>query len=65
MPAVVLKAEHRWECVRCDATHVSHETQPHTPFHHCRGMAGMWVPYLTAGTKAENVDGGTRGLHRP
>lgn len=53
MTAVILQAEHRWECPNCAATHVSHEARPHTPFHHCRGLALMWVPYIPAGTRAK------------
>jgi hypothetical protein len=42
-----------WECPNCDATHVTRETRPHTPFHACRGLKGLTVPYVEAGTAAK------------
>ena len=51
---------HRWECPNCDATHVTHGSRPHTPFHSCRGLKGLTVPFVAAGPKAkvETVDRG-------
>ena len=47
--------EHRWECPNCDATHVTHGSRPHTPFHSCRGLKGLTVPFVAAGTAAKVV----------
>ena len=62
MPGAVLlrSPEHRWECPNCDATHVTRQTLPHTPFHPCRGLRGLSVPYVPAGTrcKVEAVERG-------
>jgi hypothetical protein len=59
-PVLLSRPEHRWECPNCAATHVTHETQPHTPFHTCRGLRGLTAPYVQAGTKAkvESVERG-------
>ena len=59
--AVLLRPpEHRWECVKCVATHVTREHRPHTPFHACRGMKGLTIPFVPAGTrcKVEAVERG-------
>lgn len=53
MTEVLLSPERRWECPNCTATHITHETRPHTPFHRCRGLRGLVAPYVTAGTKAK------------
>ena len=45
--------ERRWECPNCEAKHVTHETQPHTPFHTCRGLRGLTAPFVAVGTKAK------------
>lgn len=45
--------EKRWECVNCDATHLTREARPHTPFHPCRGLKGLTAPYVLHGTKAK------------
>jgi hypothetical protein len=55
MSVPILKPECRWECLSCDATHVTHETQPHTPFHNCRRLVGLSVPFVPAGTKGRHV----------
>ena len=52
--APVLKPEHRWQCPACDATHVTHRVEPHTPMHPCKAMAGLTVPYLAAGQAGEH-----------
>ena len=56
----LLSSERRWSCPNCDATHVTRETRPHTPFHPCRGLKGLSAPFVPAGTKAkvETVDRG-------
>jgi hypothetical protein len=45
----------RWECPNCDATHVTRGSRPQTPFHACRGLKGLTVPLLEAGTAAKVV----------
>src|SRR5262245_4951025 len=45
--------ERRWDCPNCDATHVSRETRPHTPFHPCKGLRGLSAPYVAAGPRAK------------
>ena len=42
-----------WCCPNCDASHVTREARPHTPFHPCRGLRGLTAPYVPAGTKAK------------
>lgn len=49
----ILAPEYRWECPNCPATHITHETQPHTPFHTCRGLRGLSAPFVPSGTKAK------------
>ena len=41
--------EQRWECPSCDLQQVTHRSDAHTEFHHCRGLAGLWAPRV-AGT---------------
>ena len=53
MRGVLLTPEHRWECPNCTTTHVTHETQPHTPFHICSGLQGLTAPFVAAGLKAK------------
>jgi hypothetical protein len=45
--------EHHWSCPNCTATHVTHETKPHTPFHPCRGLKGLQAPFVADGLKAK------------
>lgn len=60
MGGMLLSSERRWDCPNCDATQVTNEPRPHTPFHSCRGLRGLSAPFLPAGTKAkvEQVDRG-------
>lgn len=60
MRGVLLTPTHRWECPNCTAVHTTHETQPHTPFHTCRGLQGLTAPFVAAGIKAkvESVERG-------
>jgi hypothetical protein len=61
MKAVLLRPpERRWECPNCDATRVTREQRPHTPFHPCRGLRGLTAPFVAAGTrcKVESVERG-------
>lgn len=55
-PVLLNAPEWRWECPNCPHTHVTRETQPHTPFHPCPGLrAGLTAPMIPAGTKAKVV----------
>lgn len=49
----ILKPEQRWECPNCTATDVTHESQPHTRFHECRGLKGLTAPFVPAGTRCK------------
>lgn len=53
MEIPILKPEQRWECPNCTATDVTHEAQPHTRFHNCRGLRGLSAPFVPAGTRCE------------
>lgn len=53
MAVTLLAPEHHWTCPNCPATHVTHESRPHTPFHACRGLRGLTAPFVPAGTKAK------------
>jgi hypothetical protein len=50
----ILNPVQRWECPSCTATDVTHEAQPHTRMHTCRGLAGLTAPMVPAGTRAEH-----------
>lgn len=60
MALPLLAAERRWECPNCDHTDVTRESQPHTRFHPCPGLAGLTAPMVPAGTrcKVEAVERG-------
>lgn len=45
--------EHHWSCPNCDVQHVTREARPHTPFHPCRGVAGLTAPFVPDGTRAK------------
>jgi hypothetical protein len=51
----LLTVERRWECLSCDFTDVTHEAQPHSRMHPCRGLRGLTTPMVPAGTKGKNV----------
>lgn len=53
MAVPILRAEHRWECPNCVTTKVTREPRPHTPFHPCRGLAGLMTPFVPAGTRCK------------
>ena len=53
MTVPLLRRVTRWECPACDMTAVTREARPHTQFHTCRGLAGLWVPMVTEGTRAK------------
>lgn len=46
----VLRLERRWQCPNCDVTAVTFQAKPHTEFHNCRGLRGLWTPMVPAGT---------------
>ncbi len=50
---VLLTPEQRWACPNCDLEQVTHEADPHTRFHACRGLRGITAPMLPAGTRAK------------
>lgn len=49
----ILNNEQRWECPNCDLKDVTHEAQPHTRFHACRGLKGLTAPFVPAGTRCK------------
>lgn len=53
MAVPLLSREHRWECPNCDLEQVTHEAQPHTRFHPCRGLKGLTAPMVPAGTRCK------------
>lgn len=53
MSLPMLQPEQHWECPNCDLTAVTHETRPHTEFHHCAGLRSLWAPLIPAGTRAK------------
>lgn len=55
MTAHLLNPEQRWECPNCTATDVTHEAQPHTRMHTCRGLKGLTAPFVPAGTDCKVV----------
>lgn len=55
MTAPILRPEQRWECPSCDFTDVTHEAQPHTRMHACKGQRLLTLPMVPAGTKAKHV----------
>lgn len=54
MNAVLLQPPvRRWECPNCDHTDVTREALPHTRMHPCRGLRGLTVPMVEAGTRCK------------
>lgn len=54
MNAVLLQApERRWECPNCPHADVTREHNPHTRYHSCRGLRGLSVPMVAAGTRCK------------
>jgi len=53
MDVARLQPEHRWACPNCTATDVTHEPRPHTRMHNCRGLKGLSVPMVPAGTRCK------------
>ena len=54
MQGVLLQppAQH-WECPNCAVTSVTRETRPHSQLHPCRGLNGLAVPLVPAGTRCK------------
>lgn len=53
MAVFALANERRWSCPNCSATDVTHETQPHTRFHACRGLRGLTAPMVEDGVRCK------------
>lgn len=51
--AHLLAVEHRWTCPNCTLEEVTHEAQPHSRMHPCRGLRGLTAPMVPAGTSAK------------
>lgn len=51
----ILNPEQRWECPNCPAQEVTHEAQPHTRYHTCRGLKGLSAPMVPVGTRCQVV----------
>lgn len=49
----ILTPEQRWECPNCTATDLTHEIQPHTRYHACRGLKGLTAPMVPEGTRCK------------
>ena len=47
--------ESRWECLSCDHKDVTREAGVHSRFHGCRGMRGLSIAMVPAGTKGKVV----------
>lgn len=45
---------HRWECPSCDRQSITREVVPQPRPHVCSGLAGLQVPMVPAGTRAEH-----------
>ncbi|WP_433731011.1 hypothetical protein ACQP2Y_21590 [Actinoplanes sp. CA-051413] len=41
----------RWECPNCDLRDTTRETQLHTRFHACKGLAGLTAPMVREGER--------------
>lgn len=52
MTAVLLRPERRWECPNCTLTAVTNGQETNR-FHNCRGLRGLSVPMVPAGTRAK------------
>lgn len=50
-PVDLTPPERHWVCSRCDHTFVTRESRPHTPFHPCRGLAGLTSPMTPEGER--------------
>lgn len=48
-----LTPEQHWVCPNCTLTQVTHDAQPHTRFHACRGLRGLTAPMVAAGVRCK------------
>ncbi|HEY0645513.1 MAG TPA: hypothetical protein VGD39_19005 [Nocardioides sp.] len=53
MAIFALANERRWSCPNCTETAVTHQAQPHTQFHTCRGLRGLTAPMVEAGVSCQ------------
>lgn len=49
MDIPILRPEQHWVCPNCTLTDVTHESQPHTRMHTCRGLKGLTAPMVPEG----------------
>lgn len=49
----ILNPEQRWQCPNCNYKSVTHEAEPHSRYHSCKGLKGLSTPMIPAGTKAK------------
>jgi hypothetical protein len=45
--------EQRWTCPNCPLEQVTREARPHSRMHACRGLFGLTVPMVPAGTRCK------------
>lgn len=53
MNGILLEPTQRWECPNCVQKSVTHKTGPYIHMHPCRGLAGLAVPMVPAGTRCK------------
>lgn len=53
MDIPILRPEHHWSCPNCTETSVTHEAQPHSRMHACRGLRGLTAPMVPAGADVD------------
>jgi hypothetical protein len=70
MTDLLLRPEQHWSCPNCQTTDITHQAQPHTRFHACRGLRGLTAPLVADGTRckveaivAEDYQGISQLLH--
>jgi hypothetical protein len=50
---ILLTPTRHWVCPNCTLTDMTHEAQPHTRYHACKGLKGLSAPMVPAGTNAK------------
>ncbi len=55
MSTVLFRRVTEWECPNCDLTDVTFTPGPHSRFHSCKGLYGLSVGMVPAGTKCKIV----------
>jgi hypothetical protein len=53
-PALLEMPVHHWECPSCERQSITREVVPRPRLHECAGLAGLSVPMVPAGTRAEH-----------